>query len=112
MIACLSANDHYVMSEWAKVQGCDGMIVMLADEDGCDPAFPCLFTAFPYLFTVFSPFRRLRCRTRDAADGLGRQAVLHGSARNNPSALIPTHRPTKKQQPRAVQAALDTMSCR
>lgn len=34
LIACTSVNDHFVMSAWAKDQGCVDDIVMLADGSG------------------------------------------------------------------------------
>ena len=33
-IACISVNDPFVMDAWAKANGADGKIMMLADADG------------------------------------------------------------------------------
>ncbi len=34
VVACTSVNDYYVMKAWAKDQGIDGEVVMLADGNG------------------------------------------------------------------------------
>jgi len=34
MIACLSANDHFVMNAWGKERGADDKVVMLGDGSG------------------------------------------------------------------------------
>ncbi len=33
-VACIAVNDVFVMGAWAKIQGADGKIVMLADGSG------------------------------------------------------------------------------
>src|SRR5438105_10342674 len=33
-IACISANDHFVMNAWGKEHGADGKVVMLGDGSG------------------------------------------------------------------------------
>ncbi len=34
VVACISVNDYFVMKAWAKDQGIDGEVVMLADGNG------------------------------------------------------------------------------